>query len=953
MQWHRALLKRCRHRLLCVIKSVKPAVMKKGLKIFGIVIASLLTVIIAAGIIIPVAFKDKIKNRIETEINGMVNAKVSFTDYKLSLFRAFPDAMFSLSDLSVTGTGRFEGDTLAAVKSANIVFNLRSLFGGKAYEIKSVSFNQPLLNAIVLEDGTANWDIMKETPEDIAADTLPESSFRVQLRDFSVLGGRLYYTDRESDMAAALEDLQLSLSGNMSASQTDLTLDLSAGSVDFTMDKIRYLTDAKASFSAGIDAMLDSMIFVLKDNELTINGIALNWAGSVAIPGDDISTDLTFNAPETSFKSLLSLVPAFYMKGYEDLKASGTFAMDGTVKGIYSSADSTMPDITARLVVTDGVISYPDLPEKITAIGIKGEVKTGGKDLDNTTVDLSRFHFELAGNPFDMTMKLSTPMSDPAVTAGAKGKIDLAKLQQAMPLDSISLNGLIDVSLNIAGKMSMLENKKYDQFKADGALIISGMEVEMTDLPDVKISNAAFDFSPAFAELKQLQMTVGERSDFTASGRLENYIPYLFSGDTIRGRLSLASNNLDLNEMLDIMPSDTTENDTASLAVVRIPKDINFIFDAAVKKLVFDKLTGNDVKGTVLVKDGVVTVREAGMKALGGSLLVNAVYDTRDTLRPAVSADLLISTVAIKDAFNTFNTVQKLAPAAAGLGGNVTVSMKYKSLLGSNMMPVITTITGGGEMRSESVQILESKTFDQIKNVLKLKQAYTNVVKDLKASFAITDGRVFVKPFDTKIGNIKMNISGDQGLDQTLNFVVRTEIPRSELGDAAGTLMTSLTSQAANMGMNLTPPEIIKVNLKIGGTFLKPVITPFFAGSEGISPVTTVTEAVKEEVAEKVNEEARVQADKLLKEAEEQAKFLREEAASSARAIRTEADLQGKKLIKDAEPKGAIAVMAAKKGAEALNKEADKRATQLVTEANAKADKVLADAKAKSDGLLK
>jgi hypothetical protein len=268
-------------------------------------------------------------------------------------------------------------------------------------------------------------------------------------------------------------------------------------------------------------------------------------------------------------------------------------------------------------------------------------------------------------------------------------------------------------------------------------------------------------------------------------------------------------------------------------------------------------------------------------------------------------------------------------------------------------MPVISTITGGGEMRSESVQILESKTFDMMKNVLKLDQKYTSIVKDITATFAINDGRLFVRPFDTKLGNIKMNISGDQGLDQTLNFVVRTEIPRSELGDAAGALMGALAAQAATIGMSLTPPEIIKVNLKIGGTFLKPVITPSFAGSEGVSPVTTVTQAVKEEVTEKVNEEARAQADKILKEAEEQAKVLREEAASSAKAIRTEADLQGKKLIKDAEPKGTIAVAVAKKGAEILNKEADKRAAQLEAEANARADKLLADARAKADELLK
>ena len=927
--------------------------MRKGLKILVGIFAVLLFIIIASAVIIPVAFKEKIREKVETELNGMLNAKVSFADYKLSLFKAFPNAAFSLNDLSVIGVGRFEGDTLAAMKSADIVFNLKSLFGDKGYEIKSITVIQPLVNAIILEDGTANWDIMKETGTKAEAEAEP-STMKLQLRKFTVKEGRLYYTDRESDMAASLEDMGLNLSGNMSASRTGLDINMTAGSVDFIMDKIPYLTDAKVNFTAGIDAMLDSMIFVLKDNSLTVNDIILNFAGKVAMPGDDISTDLTFNTPETSFKSLLSLVPAFYMKGYEELKATGTFSLNGAIRGIYSDADSTMPDINARIIVNDGVISYPDLPEKISAINIIGEVKTDGTEMDNTTVDVSKFHFELAGNPFDMTIRLATPLSDPAVSAAAKGKIDLAKLQQAIPLDSITLNGLINVSLDVAGRMSMLENEKYDQFKASGALIITDMAFEMADLPAVRISTAAFDFNPAFAELKQLKMKVGEKSDFSASGRLENYIPYLFSDDTIRGNLALSSNSVDLNEILDIMPSDITENDTTALTVIQIPKNINFIFDAVINNLVFDKLVADDVKGNIIIKDGMVTLREAGMKALGGTLLVNAVYDTRDTLNPKVSADLLVSMANIKEAFNAFNTVQMLAPAAAGLGGNVNVGMKYESLLGSNMMPIISTITGGGELRSESVQLLESKTFDQIKNVLKLNQAYSNIVKDISATFAINDGRLFIKPFDTKIGNIKLNVSGDQGLDQTLNYVVRTEIPRAELGNAAGALMGALTAQAAGLGLTLIPPEIIKVNLKVSGTFLKPVITPSFAGSEkGQSAATTVTTAVKEVVTEKVNNTAREQADKILKEAEEKAQMLRDEAASSAKAIRSEADLHGRKLIKDAESKGTIAVMAAKNAAEALNKEADKRATQLEAEANARADKILAEAKAKADELLK
>jgi hypothetical protein len=930
--------------------------MKRALKIIGIIVALLLIIIIASALIIPVVFKERIKTKIETEINSMINARVSFGDYKLSLIKAFPNAVFSLKDLSVTGTGTFEDDTLAAVRSLGLVFNLMSIFGDEGYEIKSISLDKPLLNAVINEDGTANWDIMKVKEKEVVedtAETLHAPSLQLQLRKFVIANGHIYYTDKESGMSAAIENLGFKLSGNMSAFRTGLALDLSAGKISFINDNIKYISDAQVAFRATVDARLDSMIFMLKDNSFKINDIMLNWSGSVSMPDDEINIDLLFNAPETSFKSLLSMVPAFYMKDFAELNASGTFSIDGTVKGAYSSADSTMPDITARLMVKDGAISYPDLPEKITAININGKVVADGKDMDKTSVDISRFHFELAGNPFDMTLKLATPISDPSVTVVARGKIDLARLQQALPMDSLTLDGLIDISLNIAGRMSMIENKHYDQFRADGSLSISDMAFEMTDMPRVKISTAALTFSPAWSELSELKMTIGEKSDFSLSGRLENYIPYLFSDGILKGSLALSSNSVDLNEILNIIPSDTTVKDTTAMEVIRVPEDIDFTFNAMIRKLVFNKLEASDVRGNIIVRDGVVRLNETGMKALGGSLLMNAAYDTRDTLKPVVDADLQISAVSIKEAFNTFNTVQKLMPMASGLGGNVSVRMSYNSLLGQNIMPVISTISGNGEIRSESVQILETKTFDQMKSLLKIDPSYTNTLKDLKATFIINDGRLFIKPFDTKLGNIKLNISGDQGLDKTLNYLIKTEIPRAELGAAAGALMSTLSAEAASFGLNIPVPEIIKVNLKVSGTFKKLMITPVFAGSTGEGAGTSVVQAVKEEVTEKVNEAVRQQADKILKEAEEKAQVLRDQAASSAETIRKEADLQGKRLTKEAESKGAIALLAARKAADALNKEADRRAAQLVSEANTKADKILAEARAKADEILK
>ena len=938
--------------------------MKKGLKITGIGIASLLLLVLAAAIIIPVAFRDKIKDKVEAGLNDMLTAKVSFSDYRLSLLKAFPNASFSLDDLSVAGTGDFEGDTLAAVKSFRIVINLKSLFGNTGYEIKSVVIDDPVVNAIVTADGRANWDIMKETADEPPADQPQKtegtpaagentSGLNLLLRSFAINNGRVSYTDLASDMSAEVRDLGFVLSGNMSGSQTDLDMDLKAAGVDLVMEKIPWLTDATVAFHAGIDALLDSMKFTLRDNVLKLNDIALNFSGTAAMPGEDIDIDMVFNAPETSFKSLLSLVPAFYMKGFGDLRASGSVALDGAIKGIYSAADTTLPDIGLNLQVNDGVISYPALPEKITAININGRLQTDGSEMDNTTADVSRFHFELAGNPFDMSFKLATPLSDPSVVANAKGKIDLAKLQQAIPLDSIDLNGLLDVSLDLAGRMSMIENEEYEQFRAAGNLNISDMAVVMEGMPDLRISNASLMFTPAFAELTGMKAAMGRGSDFAVSGKLENYIPYLFSDGTVRGNLSLRSDRIDLNEIMDIIPNDSTETDTSAMEIIRIPENIDFNFDALVKNLTYGRLSANDVKGDITVRDGTVTVSETGMKTLGGSLLVNAVYDTRDTLKPKVEAGMVISAVNIKEAFSAFNTVRQLMPAASGLGGNVSVKIDFSSVLGKNMMPLLNSLSGNGELTSESVTILESKSFDRMKSVLKINPAYTNIIKDLRATFILNEGRVWIKPFDIRLGNINLNISGDQGLDRTLRYLVRTEIPRAELGEAAGALMNSLASQATALGFGASPPDIIKVDLNVGGTVSDPAITPSFAGGSIKSVAAAAADTLKQEVVDKVNEAARQQADKIMKEAEEKAQMLRDEAAASAETIRSEADLRGKKLVRDAEAQGPLAVVAAKRAAEVLNREADKKAAQLVTEANGRADRILAEARTKADELLK
>jgi hypothetical protein len=935
-------------------------------KISGIILKILLGIILLILVLlftVPVIFKKQIRAKVEQVINESVNATVKFEDYKLGFFKDFPNLSFSMTNLSVVGINKFEGDTLAGFNSFSLVFNLSSLFKKTGYEVKTIIMDKAVVNAIVLKDGTANWDIMKDTTsaEEVPAES--PSTMKILLKKVALLNSSISYIDDESAMKVYLKNLNFNLSGDMTASETDMQMTVNASDFTFIMDGMKYLNKTVLDSKIDMLANLDNMKFTFRENYFSVNDLRLNFTGMVAMPKDDIDTDIKFSTAQTSFKSLLSLVPAVYMNDYKDMKASGEFALSGYAKGIYSDADSTLPDVSLALSVKDGLISYPDLPEQIKNINIKTDVFVDGKDLDKTIVDVPVFHMELAGSPFDMTFFLKTPMSDPDFKGSMIGKIDLGALSKAVPMDSISLSGIIDMSVKMAGRMSMIDKGQYDKFEATGKMGITKMLIAMTGYPDVLINQAGLEFTPAFATLTNTNLNVGGKSDFTLTGRLENYIPYVFSDKTIKGNLSMRSKLTDVSEIMSKMAEDTAVADTAAMSLIQVPRNIDFDFDALISKLSYDSIKAENVKGHLIIRNGILSIREAGMNILSGTISMNADYDTRDTLKPAMKADFDMKNIGVKDAFRTFNTVKQLVPAAKGIDGKINATLAFSSLLGKDMMPVANSINGAGKLQSDQITLVESKTFDKIKETLKLGDKYTNTFNNVNISFKIADGRIFLAPFDVKTGSLKMNISGDQGIDQTLNYIVKTEIPRSELGGSVNSFIDNLSSQAASLGIKYTPSDMLKVNVKVTGTATKPIVMPFFGNATGESSggmKEAAKEAVKQTIDDSVDkakakarEEAEIEGAKIVKEAEERGQQLRDEAAKAAEQLRAEAKTQGQKLIDEAASKGTLAKMAAQKSADQMKKTADKKADQLIQEADVQAKRLVEEAQAKSDEMIK
>src|SRR5918912_3189342 len=141
--------------------------MKRPTRIIAVV-ASLIALVLALLIVLPLLFRDRIAQRVKVEVNRNLAAHVDWRDAGLSFFRNFPNLTLTLDGLTTIGVGRFEDDTLAAVRHLRVVLDLASVLGnvvgGRPLVIHAVELDQPRLALIALEDGSANWDITKQTP---------------------------------------------------------------------------------------------------------------------------------------------------------------------------------------------------------------------------------------------------------------------------------------------------------------------------------------------------------------------------------------------------------------------------------------------------------------------------------------------------------------------------------------------------------------------------------------------------------------------------------------------------------------------------------------------------------------------------------------------------------------------------------------------------------------------
>ena len=585
--------------------------MAKALKWGGIIMVSLIVVVIAALLIIPM-FVDlqKYKPELEKYVSETTGRPFAIgDDLSLSLF---PWAGISFSDLHMGNTSGFAEKDFLTVNSFEVRIKLLPLIS-KNIQIKRFVVNEPRVLLVKKKDGGVNWEFSKRTPEkeggskkekeaEAPAGKTPKIGLPIStltVGDLSIKNGIVLWVDHSTDTRKEVSDINLTVK-------------------DAALDR-----PVQLAFSAQLDKQ------------------PLSVKGSVGpldkgLEGGGVPLDLSVNA----FKEL-----SMRLKGnLENPVISPAVNMDIEVaefspRKLVAALGQTFPIATTDPLALNRVA----LKAKVKATAENVSLSNGLLDLDNSKLNFSMqaSEFSRPAITFDLNLdqinldRYRPPLSEEKSATKKSGQPAAAKKGQKTdytPLRRLIMDGQLKI-----GKLTVNKAKIQDF------------------LLKVTAKNGIIKLDPL--QLKMYQGGAGGKAAFNVQE------------DVPKSNLDLNVNNIQINPLLkDVLQKDILEGATNAelrLSMIgddpaSIKKSLNgegkFVFnDGAIKgidlagmarniKTAFggEKVTERpktdftELAAPFSIKNGVVNTPQTSLKspllriiAAGNADLINETLDFR------------------------------------------------------------------------------------------------------------------------------------------------------------------------------------------------------------------------------------------------------------------------------------------------------------------------------------
>jgi len=547
--------------------------MKKIFKFLGLLFLGLLI----AMLILPFVYESEIIEELKQEVNKEIDGSIDFTDIGISFFKSFPNVAVSLTDFSLTSHKTDKYQDLLSAEELTIDLDLMTFLKRSEKQIvNNIKVSDAVIKIYTDKNGKSNYDLSKSNAPS-------ESAYLVALNEYGINNSTLLYIDDQNQTEIKLTGVDHNGSGNFTEQIYDLNHITTIENANLEIANISYLSNLpiKSNMVTKIDQT--KSLYEIDTKSLTISNLQLDADGQVKMNENSFDIDLDITGVNEKLEDLISIIPGVFKSNIEDLAVNGYGSFQGSINGAYSSANNVKPAIAFELKSKDGTIRSKSTNDQIKDLNTEVKITAQKSDWSDLMIQVPSFSSTIDDQVVSGKFITQDLMTDPLFDATLKGMIDLSKIQNVLSFESInSMQGNLDVDLELYGKKSDIINENYEALKFDNTSKSEQIVIDFKTLPTLNLDKLDLNANKKTLQINNLNGKMGN-SDFRVSGEIENPLILLTADGIAKGDLTMNADLLDLNEFTQ------KDTDKTDLVNVDIPKDkVDLTFDLNVEDLKYE-----------------------------------------------------------------------------------------------------------------------------------------------------------------------------------------------------------------------------------------------------------------------------------------------------------------------------------------------------------------------------
>lgn len=473
--------------------------------------------------------------------------------------------------------------------------------------------------------------------------------------------------------------------------------------------------------------------------------------------------------------------------GLNEINMRGLINTNLKANGIFNLDKKLFPKTQGFLNLKNGWLKTTYYPNAIQNINLAANINNTDGTFKSLGIQLNPFSFDFEGNPVFVNADLQN-FEDLMYKVRAKGTLNVGRIYKVFAKKGFDVTGLIMADLSLNGKQSYATTGQYSKLDNKGTLILKNIKATTETLPKsffIKEGNFRFEnekmwFTKFLADY--------EKSDFALNGYLLNTINYFLERKgTLHGKFNLYSNYILIDEFMALKNGDNTQKsinveyakieNPKSSGVVVIPKNLDVSLIANAKKVEFQGLDLNHLKGTASVSNGEVFLKNTTFDIIGSKMTVDARYQNESPITANYDIALKVLDFDVQKAYKEIDMVKEMATSAKDVKGIVSIDYKLKGDFDKNMNPIYPSLEGGGVINLRDVEVKNLKMLSAVGDNIGSKAFNNPDMKGVDIESHIKNNLIHVDKFTFKVSVLRPSISGTTSFNGLLDLQIRIGLP--------------------------------------------------------------------------------------------------------------------------------------------------------------------------------